>query len=115
MPKICVLVWGVFLSLIKRFKHSFYHFWNGFGVIYSFIKDKIIEKYKNEENFFTYININNIPNFLESSGYPQLFRYPQNLNKFFNFIKHLSQEIFSLKTDSKCLNPTQDTFESVLK
>lgn len=32
---------------------------------------------------------------------------------FFNFIKHLSQEIFSFKTDSKCLNPTQNTFVSV--
>jgi hypothetical protein len=32
---------------------------------------------------------------------------------FFNFIKHLRQEIFSFKTDSKCLNPTQNTFVSV--
>ena len=34
---------------------------------------------------------------------------------FFNFIKHLSQEIFSFKTDSKCLNLTQNTFVSVQK
>jgi hypothetical protein len=112
-----VLLWSIFMH--EKYVHDcIYHFWNGFGVFYKFIKVEKIEMNIYEIKFSLtqkkWISPNNWKKWISPNNRKKV-NIPFFGPSFFNFIKHLSQEIFSFKTDFKCFNPTQNTFVSVKK